>query len=164
MGKPSKVVPKFEKSLTQWTDYNYILFVIITFGLFPKPSVFVTQTHFGPCRTVAPKHQEISNSWPSGTIRGWKMAYRLALKLLQRANSVLYQGKICHLEMPGTERHIRRSGTNRKICRLPTKKYTRKTLTADCCKRVLLRFHLDFEISDFWVSFLVNLVPANTGQ
>ena len=121
-------MPKFEKSLTQWTDYNYILFVIITFGLFPKPSVFVTQTHFGPCRTVADKHQEICNSWPSGTIRGWKMAYRLALKLLQRANSVLYQGKICHLEMPGTERHIRRSGTNRKICRLLTKKYTRKTL------------------------------------
>ena len=36
--------------------------------------------------------------------------------------------------------------------------------TADCCKRVLLRFHLDFVFSDFWVSFLVNLVPANTGQ
>ena len=25
-------------------------------------------------------------------------------------------------------------------------------------------FHLDFVFSDFWVSFLVNLVPANTGQ
>jgi hypothetical protein len=35
---------------------------------------------------------------------------------------------------------------------------------ADCCKRVLLRLRLDFEFSDFWVSFLVNLVPANTGQ
>jgi hypothetical protein len=25
-------------------------------------------------------------------------------------------------------------------------------------------FHMDFVFSDFWVSFLVNLVPANTGQ
>jgi hypothetical protein len=27
-----------------------------------------------------------------------------------------------------------------------------------------LRLRLDFEFSDFWVSFLGNLVPANTGQ
>ena len=31
---------------------------------------------------------------------------------------------------------------------------------AGCCKRVLLRLRLDFEFSDFWVSFLVIAVPA----
>jgi hypothetical protein len=35
-----------------------------------KQCVFVAENHIGPCRTVADKHEEIQNSWPSET-PGW---------------------------------------------------------------------------------------------